>query len=436
MSKPVALKPNGLPLGVSFHKRRGRYQSVAKVEGRQVHLGLFDTPQEAAAAYRAVRKLHPIKAPLRAPHDGLKSTTGDPAGSLFFARRRPLRFDSYSWRRVGAMKGLKALQLLGALVLLIGVWLRHRRRHPDDEPVRGELTDDPATQFTGGEQLHFTSKLVRHRLRSGVGALREMDTFDGLLLHTQFHDGEGHHIDGSAVMVAPGVALCATHVIGPYIEALVAGTATGLCMGITKSGVQIWRVQKIMPVSNSDLTILGLSYASPLPHNKTFNQAFLTTRLPQIGERLTLTGFRANSIEGVRDRTFIARGSVLVCVGEVTAQHPHGRDRAMLPWPALQVDCPAWGGMSGGPVFDENGYVVGLVCSSFSDHTGAASPTYVSLLWPAMPHPYEGGWPSRIFQGTRTLLEVDRRICSIQRPEAITVTDQGDSVTVRYEHWS
>jgi hypothetical protein len=309
-------------------------------------------------------------------------------------------------------------------------------RAEDGEPVRGELIEDPANSMTGGDRLHFNVKLDTHQLGLGAGALRDMDVFDGLLLHLQFHDGEGHHIDGSAVMVAPGVALCATHVIQPYLDALAAGVAAGFCMGVTKSGLQIWRLQTATPVLNSDLTILGLSYASPMPPDSTFNQAFLTTRLPQIGERLTLAGFSANSIEGVKDRTFVARGNVLVCVGEVSAQHPVGRDRSMLPWPVLRVDCPAWGGMSGGPVFDASGYVVGVVCSSMSDHTGAGSPSYVSLLWPAMVHSYQGGWPAKLFQGTRSLLDVDRRVCSIQRPEAITRTSDGDNVIVRYDYWS
>ena len=306
----------------------------------------------------------------------------------------------------------------------------------DDEPIRGELTEDPANHLTGGEQLHFNLKLVRHGLSSGSGALREMDVFDGLLLHMQFHDGEGHQIDGSAVLVAPGVALCATHVVRPYIDALAGGAATGFCIGVAKSGLQIWRLRNGTLVPNSDIAIIGLGYASRLPEHKTFSQASLTTRLPKIGEALTLTGFRASSIEGVKDRTFIARGNVLVSVGKVTAQYPQGRDRIMLPWPTLEVDCPAWGGMSGGPVFDSNGYVVGLVCSSMSDHTGAGSPAYVSLLWPALTHEYEGGWPSQLFQGTRTLLEADRRICSIERREAISTTREGTSVTVRYERWS
>lgn len=37
--------------GVSFHRLRGRWRATIKVDGRHVHLGLFDDPIDAARAY-------------------------------------------------------------------------------------------------------------------------------------------------------------------------------------------------------------------------------------------------------------------------------------------------------------------------------------------------------------------------------------------------
>lgn len=39
--------------GVSFYKKTGRYRAQVKVAGRSIHLGEFDTAEEAAAARRA-----------------------------------------------------------------------------------------------------------------------------------------------------------------------------------------------------------------------------------------------------------------------------------------------------------------------------------------------------------------------------------------------
>jgi serine protease Do len=51
--------------------------------------------------------------------------------------------------------------------------------------------------------------------------------------------------------------------------------------------------------------------------------------------------------------------------GNVTAEHPTGRDRSN-PKPVIEVEADWPGGMSGGPVFNESGEVVGLVSLSIA----------------------------------------------------------------------
>lgn len=52
MNRP-AIGLHGLPKGVSFHRRIGKYQVRIKRDGVRSHLGYFDTIDAAAAAYRA-----------------------------------------------------------------------------------------------------------------------------------------------------------------------------------------------------------------------------------------------------------------------------------------------------------------------------------------------------------------------------------------------
>lgn len=45
-------------LGAHFLKRTGRFCSSIGINGRQIHLGYFDTPEEAHAAYIAAKRRH------------------------------------------------------------------------------------------------------------------------------------------------------------------------------------------------------------------------------------------------------------------------------------------------------------------------------------------------------------------------------------------
>jgi hypothetical protein len=44
--------------GVRWHKINGNYQAQITVKGRYIHLGVFETPEEAHTAYRAAARKH------------------------------------------------------------------------------------------------------------------------------------------------------------------------------------------------------------------------------------------------------------------------------------------------------------------------------------------------------------------------------------------
>jgi hypothetical protein len=123
-------------------------------------------------------------------------------------------------------------------------------------------------------------------------------------------------------------------------------------------------------------------------------------------------------------------GHVRVSVGTIVAQYPCGRDTTMLPWPALEVASWTSGAMSGGPTFDQQGLLVGIVCSCLVTDD-KAGPSYVSLLWPALTTAIDAEWPNGIHRPGRSLLELDR-LCWIDRRDALRrVSDR----TFEYALW-
>lgn len=307
-------------------------------------------------------------------------------------------------------------------------------------PVRavskGRVIEDPAKTLRVGSELFFKPTPVVGDVPPGAATLKNWDFFQGMLVHIAFTDGEFHRIEGSGVMVAPGIALCASHVFADHLESLGAGESVATCFGISSNALMIWHVRKVSQVPETDITILGVELASDLPPDNTFVQSIITTRTPAVGEELTICGFRAGATPFRRGQMGVeASGDIWVCRGKIVETYPTGRDRGMIPWPALAVEVLALGGMSGGPVYDRQGLLVGLLCSSIECEIGQGI-SYVSLLWPALTSRFEATWPSGIHGAPKSLLEIDRRLCSIDRPDVVIGRyDPSGSVHTEYLVW-
>lgn len=308
---------------------------------------------------------------------------------------------------------------------------------PGKKEIRGRVTLDPAQNAKDGDALTFQPIRVALLREDTTVFMENINAFDGTVLTFNFADRNDHFLDGSAVLIGPGIAITAKHVIEPHWDRLVSGERHSMCVGVAKRGMNIWAVRKVTLLTDLDIAILGLVLMSELPPDRTFRQTVISTRLPRVGDRVQIVGFRANDASRSIDpeHGYGADLGLLVSAGVVRERYPQGRDRAMLPWPVLEVSCPSWGGMSGGPVFDAYGHLIGLLCSSFSVDDGDGV-SYVSLLWPALTVKFEGGWPELAFPGSHSLIEL-AAICKIERPEAVTHTldEASGKVTTHYTPW-
>lgn len=190
-------------------------------------------------------------------------------------------------------------------------------------------------------------------------------------------------------MIGPGLLLTATHVLEEFPRS----GAPPLFITFLPEGARAWLATDVIASSGpsaiaedrkikSDLTLVGCTLNSDAYANYPLTLAPLQISLPLIGERLWAFGFRHTDASGAAGVT------PLVASGLVTAAFPHGRGERM-PAPCVEVAMDTWGGMSGGPVANSDGYVIGIVSSSFD-----GGPSYVTLIWDVLRNSVKSTWPA------------------------------------------
>lgn len=112
-------------------------------------------------------------------------------------------------------------------------------------------------------------------------------------------------------------------------------------------------------------------------------------RLPDEDEVLRGSGYPVNALSGTApikhaavvtyDRTFVSEA------GTVSDRHPAGRDRGLLPFSVVRTDAVWPNGVSGGPVVDDTGAVIGVVSAGLNPEVeGGAWMSFVCLIAPVL----------------------------------------------------
>ncbi|CAM5209283.1 hypothetical protein CDEN61S_03860 [Castellaniella denitrificans] len=183
-------------------------------------------------------------------------------------------------------------------------------------------------------------------------------------------------------MIGPGLLLTATHVLeeiaatgsSPLFMTYLPGKARAWlgASSITSSGLSEFDAQRR---TSSDITLVSCTLNSDAHTDCQLTLAPLQVALPLVGDRLWAFGYRHHGFEAETSRL-----TPLVSSGLVTAVFPDGRGERM-PAACIEVAMDTIGGMSGGPVANDDGYVIGIVSSSFD-----GGPSYVTLIWDVMRH--------------------------------------------------
>jgi len=246
--------------------------------------------------------------------------------------------------------------------------------------LRAVLVDDPTFGSASPLRIEVAQVLVNPVATRSGARIDEWWRFDGVVLGCFIYQGGQHKLEGSAVLVAPGIALAARHVTQAYEDQLREGNAELWCIGLMRNGPVLWSVQHYTCPGDADIAILGMILRSP-PPPEPIRTATLSTRLPGIGETLMFVGIVSVGapVAGIDGLVPEFSSQVLASAGQVSEQYPVRRDTVMAPFPCLEVQCHTVGGMSGGPVFDKAGFLVGLLATSFSS-IDEAGPSYPGLL--------------------------------------------------------
>jgi hypothetical protein len=114
----------------------------------------------------------------------------------------------------------------------------------------------------------------------------------------------------------------------------------------------------------------------------------LSPGIPKIGQKILAFGYYGSTAKLKKEQLLVEYSqNTGLTPGKIIEVHPQSRDTSFLSFPCFQTDALFKSGMSGGPVFTENGAVCGVVCSGVETQEEQDSISYASLIWPTLAMP-------------------------------------------------
>lgn len=201
---------------------------------------------------------------------------------------------------------------------------------------------------------------------------------------------------GSSFLVAPNLAFTARHVIDAIFEDF-AGKRPDDITGQMPFGVQLgtadvssgkllkWDVVDYHYSRTIDITGLAIEPAEGLPIHHVWHLPRLNLLPPTEGETITAYGYPNTKSRPLGDGSFRLLLNPKTAAGVVKEVHHQYRDRGSLPFPCFHTNARFDAGMSGGPVFNQAGQIIAVICSNLPPETkDEEHASYASLIWPAL----------------------------------------------------
>lgn len=131
----------------------------------------------------------------------------------------------------------------------------------------------------------------------------------------------------------------------------------------------------------------------------------LCSTIPSEGEVVSTCVYRDNSYFFRPSHKLKPKVEYKWEFGTVRKYYPDGRDSYLLPGPCVETQMTLRSGVSGGPIINNDGFIIGVNSTSFSGHDRDIS--YFSPIAPILNLPFEVENKSRIIK--TTLREMARR---------------------------
>jgi hypothetical protein len=256
-------------------------------------------------------------------------------------------------------------------------------------------------------------------------SVKNWDVFQGAMLAVVVASEECQEVVGTACMIAVGLAVTAAHVFAGLVEQIVSGALGIACFGITTETGEHWRVTELSYAAGEEIAYLSLARASELGQDRVIRIFKLTTRAPKVGELVTMVGFRFPEIVGTRSPGLSMIGHMFAAKGPVTNVYHPRRDNSVMTFPVIEVDCGSLGGMSGGALLDNRGFLLGVTSRGWETADGLG-PSYAAWLLGGLNRRVTIGWPAGLYPAKQHVLDIDPRLLLLEGRERVEIIDDNN----------
>lgn len=161
----------------------------------------------------------------------------------------------------------------------------------------GVVSSDPLRDQPVGASVTFSLiSFGGSNANSRPQSVNNWEFFDGAILGVVLKSANSSRMTGTAVMVAPGIAITASHIFSDDLDDLQKGAVVPYCLGVRGTTLELWRVVKFSYCEDDDITLLSLAASSKIPEDRQYSRMGLTTRAPKNGEELHIVGFRSETL--------------------------------------------------------------------------------------------------------------------------------------------